>query len=80
MNMYPKLLLRLLHLVLGKGSQFFGQTGTPVMMILYLFLEYFITCGPLCRAPQDITLNSFVMNVPVSGESPKVDKPPESSC
>jgi hypothetical protein len=44
-------------------------------MIFFLFLNYFITCGPLCRAPQDINLDSSVMNVPVRGELPKVDKP-----
>jgi hypothetical protein len=37
MNPYPNLLLQLLHRVLRKGSQFFGQIGIPVMMILLSF-------------------------------------------
>jgi hypothetical protein len=35
-----------------------------------------VTCEPLCRVPQDMNPDSSMKSVPMSGESPKVDKPP----
>jgi hypothetical protein len=44
-------------------------------MILFFILNYFVTCGPLRRALQDINLDSSSKSAPVGGESPKVEKP-----
>jgi hypothetical protein len=38
--------------------------------------DYFVTCEPLCRVPQDINPDPSAKSAPVGNESPKVDKSP----
>jgi hypothetical protein len=76
MNPRPKHLLRLNHRVPGNGSRSFDQEGIPVLNI-YVFITYcLVNHEPLFRVPQDINPIPSAKSVPVSDESPKVDKPP----
>jgi hypothetical protein len=49
-------------------------------LYIYIYIaNYLVNHEPLCRVPQDINPAPSAKGVLVSSESPKVDKPPESS-
>jgi hypothetical protein len=47
-----------------------------MLVRIFFILDYFVTCGPLCRVPQDISPDSSAKTAVVGGESTKVDMPP----